>query len=69
MLAVRQGSEPDKAKKVVDFLLAKSVSPAETDHIKGCLDSLFRCVKILTRDCFKLECLSLDLPPEFRCSV
>jgi hypothetical protein len=35
MLAVGQGSEPDKAKKVVDFLLAKSVSPAERDYIKG----------------------------------
>ena len=38
MLAIRQGSEPDKAKKVVDFLLAKSVSPAERDYIKGYCD-------------------------------
>jgi hypothetical protein len=37
MLAIRLGSEPDKAKKVVDFLLAKSVSPAESDHLKGYL--------------------------------
>jgi hypothetical protein len=53
MLAVRQGSEPDKAKKVVDFLLAKSVSPAETNHIKGYLNCLFRCMKILTYNCLQ----------------
>jgi len=53
MLAVRQGSEPDKAKKVVNSLLAKSVLPAETNHIKGYLNYLFRCVKILTCDCLQ----------------
>jgi hypothetical protein len=54
MLAVLQGSEPDKAKKVVDFLLAKSVSPAESDHIKGYLDFVLLMHEMtLTCDCIQ----------------